>query len=72
MNWISVKDQLPPINTNVILYDGSEVFSGDMNINFEGKQYWGNQPCDGMCYGWYKKNPITHWMPLPEPPKDEK
>lgn len=65
--WISVKDRLPEEEENVILYDGDEVFCGNMEIML-GKHCFGNQKCDGICYGWYEKKKITHWMPLPKPP----
>jgi Protein of unknown function (DUF551) len=66
--WVSVKDRIPTENENVILFDGKEVFCG----SFEGYDRnkllcYGNQSCDGICYGWYNKKEITHWMPLPQP-----
>lgn len=58
--WISVKDRLPNDNQRVIVYrpDMSEIDVGDISIQ----------------WGWNckrKKTDITHWMPLPEPPKDD-
>lgn len=74
MEWISVKDRLPPEKTNVILFDGDEIFCGDFHyMDFpDGRreEYWGVQACDGQCYGWYQKNMISHWMPLPEKPNE--
>jgi hypothetical protein len=69
MNWISVKDRLPKEGRNVILYDGEEVFCGCFEMDAEKKPCWGNQACDGVCYGWYEKNEIKYWMPLPNPPE---
>jgi hypothetical protein len=64
--WISVKDRLPNRNTNVLAwikcgtseYVFIETASGDPSV----------------CSGWkhYNKDQVTHWMPLPEPPKEEK
>ncbi len=68
MEWISVKDELPPQNENVILCDGKEIFCGSFEGNIKGNQCWGNQACDGVCYGWYEKGQVTHWMPLPSFP----
>jgi hypothetical protein len=68
--WISVKDRLPEENENVILYDGKEVFCGDLFFGKLGKICWGIQACDGICYGHYNKDEVTHWMPLPKPPKE--
>ncbi len=70
MKWISIDERLPEIDENVILYDGTEVFCGTHHKNNMKESYFGNQCCDGVCYGWYEKDPITHWMPLPEVPKD--
>lgn len=71
MEWISVENELPQENINIILFDGKEVFCGCMYRNKRKNTIsWENQACDGTCYGWYKKNPITHWMPLPDPPEE--
>ena len=65
-NWISVKDRLPEQNLNVLAWIKSgtneyvfiETASGDPSV------------CSGWKYS--NKNQVTHWMPLPEPPKDDK
>ena len=57
-NWISVSEKLPMEMETVIVTDGKEV---------------------GFCfcvndYGtleFYSPWKITHWMPMPEPPKEE-
>ena len=68
MDWISVKNDFPPKDENVILYDGNEVFCGALrdkeSLSFD------VQACDGICYGWYEKGNISHWMPLPKPPEN--
>lgn len=67
MEWISVEDRLPEVGSAVI----AAVPVEEERDRFE--QWW-----FGCCiyreYGfpWVKfdnPNPITHWMPLPEPPK---
>lgn len=56
--WINVKDKMPQDQTRVIAIFGDYIFI----------PYW-----NGVC--WTKDNSIlkddviTHWMPLPEPPK---
>lgn len=70
MEWISIRDRLPPKDENILLYDGNEVFCGDHYFSKECKSFFGNQVCDGTCYGWYEKNEITHWMPLPDSPNE--
>lgn len=58
--WISVKDRLPDPNNFVLTIDKLGFFYMD-SVNKNGK--WDEQ--DGGF------NPVTHWMPLPEPPKEE-
>lgn len=55
--WISVKDRLPDEDTRVLVYiKGTYTFFDT----------------DRILYGkWVRWNAsVTHWMPLPEPPKD--
>lgn len=54
--WISVKDRLPESDQKVLAYTS------------EGK---GTFEEFRLCCGWAIKGAITHWMPLPEPPKEE-
>ena len=55
--WISVKDRLPEsAGWYLVFYNGSE-----MHVAFFKGKKW---PFDNH----YHK--ITHWMPLPEPPKE--
>ena len=57
MKWISVKDQLPPINTLVLTFDGEF-------IGIEERLHTGRDD------DWSQSYSVTHWMPLPEPPKE--
>ena len=57
--WISVKDRLPMKNDRVLVYrpEMKESDVGAVSVQF----------------GWNcrrNKTDITHWMPLPEPPKE--
>ena len=79
--WISVKDRLPEERINPLTQDFQNVicfcdFGGrpkrtDIRVYGFGKRAWeneshfwhGQQIMDGV---------ITHWMPLPEPPIEEK
>lgn len=64
--WISVKDRLPEIGKSVLIYypkwDGDEIQTAKLKG-------------DGMMFdicGEFniRVGAATHWMPLPEPPKD--
>lgn len=66
--WISVKERLPMLMESVL---------------FTGKNYYGTWFLAQRGYYdgtfWHSNNngtvyattPVTHWMPLPEPPKEE-
>lgn len=69
--WSSVKDRLPEINKDVLMYFAVEK---NMAVGFlqeidEHVTFWGAYP-DG---GWWTSCDCepTHWMPLPEPPKED-
>ena len=55
--WISVKDKLPEPWTEVLIWRGPEypIVSSEVT------------PTGLWCHFFN----ITHWMPLPEPPKEE-
>jgi len=58
--WISVEDRLPEQIVAVLL-----VVYGNIRIGFYDGQYY--------RYGEvkYLKHEVTHWTPLPKPPKEE-
>ena len=75
--WIKVTDRLPKRppdrvdeqgrtwftpTVDVIVYDGKNVF--EAHYTFMNKDFWYTDSLHPL------KN-ITHWMPLPEPPKGE-
>ena len=58
--WISVKDMLPTSIEDVLVWDGEHISVGWYDTYSKGwTSYLGS--IDGA----------THWMPLPEPPKEE-
>ena len=59
-DWISVKDRMPEENVPVLVWD-SQGFAF-IDIHESGKWRIGT-PHYAV---------ITHWMPLPEPPKEDK
>lgn len=75
--WISVNYMLPEQppdrvdeqgrswftpNIDCIVYDGKSVFAA--NYCFQNKCFWYTNSLEPL-------NNITHWMPLPQPPKGE-
>lgn len=78
--WISVKDRLPGINEDVlILYESKVLRETDYAITcLKDSFYFGGTPIPYQTPQWEepwqyfrKNNVITHWMPLPEPPKED-
>lgn len=79
--WISVTNRLPGVGGRYLVYN---VFYGnalafvagfstcledvdDYDFDGEKRPGWFNYDDE---YGFYEIDGITHWMPLPEPPKD--
>lgn len=63
MDWISVKDRLPEIYERVIYYvPGWGIYYG----NRQEDDTWDAPDVFGPP--WLSES-VTHWMPLPEPPK---
>ena len=60
-SWTSVKDRLPKPDTDVLIWleDIHGIAVGQLNFRGELSDFWTRH-----------FNP-THWMPLPEPPKEE-
>lgn len=58
--WISVKDRLPEKNDEYIVA-----------VN-DGIQAYSTWDVYHKSHGWLAEDPrVTHWMPFPEPPKEE-
>ena len=71
--WISVKDRLPEEDVAVLVY--GEVLNDPPDIigvrrRYNGDQEWKHtwESEDGFIYS---EDDVTHWMPLPAPPKEE-
>lgn len=60
--WISVKERLPEAGEDVLAYLGEGIF-GICWLLKDG--YWETR--DSFLY----PDDVTHWQPLPEPPKEE-
>lgn len=61
MDWISVRDRLPEQEEYVAVYDAAD---GCVSVAYTFEGWWRT---DGDA----DPEQVTHWMPLPEPPKEE-
>ena len=58
--WISVKDRLPEENGIYLTFNKKKQY--EFHLFQVGKRMW---------QGVWEEDGVTHWMPLPEPPKGE-
>ena len=70
--WISVKDRLPDTAERVLV---CKAWLGTVYKPVYG--YYQDYPNQKGCwyvlteFGYYPQREVTHWMPLPQPPKGE-
>lgn len=62
--WISVKDRLPEKFINVLCWYPSKNYGSNIVIDYLESDlgYFAHQ---------FKYGELTHWMPLPQPPKGD-
>ena len=60
-HWISVEDELPKLNSGMVVV---ATYKGDIDFMIFSNSGWHNSK-RWCCV----KGVITHWMPLPQPPK---
>jgi len=65
IKWISVKERLPDSNKPCLCYDGEKMYVTipDTQYNMEFWEY-------SQCCGCHTNSEVTHWRPLPDPPKE--
>lgn len=61
--WVSVKDRLPEVGSRVLVSCDDGVCSAMWFLDQWSMDPIGSYAMDGLIYN------VTHWMPLPEPPK---
>ena len=71
--WIPVSERLPDDETPVLIFHHTKIRIGELvwehpgfEDNYDAFRYWDDPENDGQGWEW---GDITHWMPLPEPPK---
>lgn len=69
MNWISVKTALPEYDQNVLIIRkrGGKFYEPDIAVYRNGEFTSHVYLPEDCCFN---SDWITHWMPLPEPPKE--
>lgn len=68
-DWISVKDRLPETRHAVLVYTPHHKNIWAVSMHEDGNWYiWSPYGRVYLEPDWH--GPITHWMPLPEPPKE--
>lgn len=79
MDWISVKDRMPSDGEYVLCYhlDDDHITVGyfeSENVQFyiesDGSKFYTDSGWETQI-PWAQKGDVTHWMPLPKPPKHE-
>jgi hypothetical protein len=80
MKWISVKDELPkefetviiagkPYTNMGILFSVGMRFGEEWVKPDDSFDWFEFETCQTDCMGDFSNEEVTHWMPLPEPPK---
>lgn len=75
MNWISCKEKLPPSHKFVLTWFEGEALIMSYSPTHDDEVTGVEDPC---WLPWYlqfehiTKRYVTHWMPLPGPPEEEK
>lgn len=65
MKWISVKDELPETACDVLFYTKFKLVMYGCCINRNWYEAYNGLLCSTTT------EIVTHWMPLPEPPKQD-
>ena len=65
--WISVEERLPELETEVLVWCGKFVCMAHYGRADSYEPVFWDYDCEGCRDELYPK--VTHWMPLPEPPK---
>jgi hypothetical protein len=74
MDWISVKDRLPSVQdtgNNYLAYTPDFNEAEYMVVMWFQRNNKSEGAWEGSGVGWITKH-VTHWMPLPEPPNQNK
>lgn len=65
-NWVSVEDKLPNMGKDVLVYKSGNILIGTLAIYNECTHWAIFTP---LANEFFLCKDVTHWQPLPEPPK---
>lgn len=69
MEWVSVEDRLPEYENVILCYDQQRIYIAFRPNEIEYNEHW--KICDDVCCSCNGcTGAVTHWIPLPEPPKE--
>ena len=66
MKWISVKEKLPKKEGKYLIYTKNLTGYKPLEENIFIAIFY----CNDWIFKYWEDNDVTHWMPLPEPPKE--
>lgn len=69
MKWIKCIDQLPGKYKKILISNGKDVCVGTQQSAFDSLIYC-SRYCDDCPAGGNEDYGVTHWMPLPDAPKE--
>ena len=71
MEWISVEDRLPAHRDKILITDGKLMATIDIDMESGDERKWLDPfGFNGHAFECFIEwADVTHWMPLPEPPK---
>lgn len=70
--WIPVTERLPEEERQVLAYYGFNHGDGDLEMMFmQVLDYYAHDPKPHFQHEGTNGMTVTHWMPLPEPPKEK-
>ena len=67
--WISVEDELPKNDLVLIINELGDITVGSHEIKHDGACWRVGNDCVSWDYDFNYEFYVTHWQPLPEPPK---
>lgn len=69
MEWISVEDRLPGIGLVLVADEDGFICVGNYEIKHDGPAWRIGNDEVSWDFDYNLEYEVTHWMPLPDPPK---